>query len=136
MKRTIEEQIKKDLDEKIVLLSGPRQVGKTTISKAVFSDNFEYFNLDSSQDRLIIKNETWKKDCDLVIFDELHKMKNWKRWLKGIYDTQGVRPRIFVTGSSRLDNRTAGSLHCGRGQQDVLVTAALAAIPAAREPQF
>lgn len=115
MKRTIEEQIKKDLDEKIVLLSGPRQVGKTTISKTVFPGNFEYFNLDSGKDRLIIKNEAWKKDCDLVIFDELHKMKNWKRWLKGIYDTQGVRPRIFVTGSSRLDTyRKGGDSLAGR----------------------
>ncbi len=108
MKRTIEEQIKKDLDQKIVLLSGPRQVGKTTVSKAVFPDNFEYFNLDSSADRLIIKKEAWKKDVDLIIFDELHKMKNWKNWLKGIYDTQGVRPRIFVTGSSRLDTYCKG----------------------------
>ena len=115
MKRAIEQQIKKDLDEKIVLLSGPRQVGKTTISKMVFPDNFEYFNLDSGKDRLIIKNEAWKKDCDLIIFDELHKMKNWKRWLKGIYDTQGVRPRIFVTGSSRLDTyRKGGDSLAGR----------------------
>lgn len=115
MKRAIEEQIKKDLDEKIVLLSGPRQVGKTTISKMVFPGNFEYFNLDSGKDRLIIKKEAWKKDCDLVIFDELHKMKNWKRWLKGIYDTQGVRPRIFVTGSSRLDTyRKGGDSLAGR----------------------
>ena len=115
MKRAIEEQIKKDLDEKIVLLSGPRQVGKTTISKMVFPGNFEYFNLDSGKDRLIIKKEAWKKDCDLIIFDELHKMKNWKRWLKGIYDTQGVRPRIFVTGSSRLDTyRKGGDSLAGR----------------------
>ena len=115
MKRSIEEQIKKDLDEKIVLLSGPRQVGKTTVSKAVFPDNFEYFNLDSKQDRLILKNETWKKDRDLIIFDELHKMKNWKRWLKGIYDTRGNRPRIFVTGSARLDTyRKGGDSLAGR----------------------
>jgi len=115
MKRSIEEQIKKDLDEKIVLLTGPRQVGKTTISKAVFPGNFEYFNLDSGKDRLLIKNEAWKKDSDLVVFDELHKMRNWKRWLKGIYDTHGIRPRIFVTGSSRLDTyRKGGDSLAGR----------------------
>ena len=115
MKRSIEEQIKKDLDEKIVLLTGPRQVGKTTISKAVFPGNFEYFNLDSGKDRLLIKNEAWKKDSDLVVFDELHKMRNWKRWLKGIYETHGIRPRIFVTGSSRLDTyRKGGDSLAGR----------------------
>lgn len=115
MKRSIEEQIRKDLDEKIVLLSGPRQVGKTTVSKAVFPDNFEYFNLDSHQDRSILKNESWRKDRDLIIFDELHKMKDWKRWLKGVYDTRGVRPRIFVTGSARLDiYRKGGDSLAGR----------------------
>lgn len=115
MKRSIEEQIKKDLDEKIILLTGPRQVGKTTISKAVFHGNFEYFNLDSGKDRLLIKNEAWKKDSDLIVFDELHKMRNWKRWLKGIYDTRGIRPRIFVTGSSRLDTyRKGGDSLAGR----------------------
>ena len=33
MKRYLEKYIKKDLREKIILLSGPRQVGKTTLAK-------------------------------------------------------------------------------------------------------
>ena len=43
----------------------------------------------------------WKKD--FVVFDELHKMKNWKRWLKGLFDTEGNRPRLVVTGSASLN---------------------------------
>ena len=39
----------------------------------------------------------------LVIFDELHKMKNWKSWLKGIYDTETIPPSLIVTGSAKLD---------------------------------
>jgi len=32
---------------------------------------------------LILNEKSWRKNCDLVIFDELHKMKNWKSWVKG-----------------------------------------------------
>jgi len=33
--RYLEEEIRKDLEEKMVFLSGPRQVGKTTLAKTV-----------------------------------------------------------------------------------------------------
>jgi len=50
-----------------------------------------------------------------VIFDELHKMNQWKRWLKGIYDVEGVRPRLLVTGSSNLDTyKKVGDSLAGR----------------------
>lgn len=45
---------------------------------------------------------------NLVIFDELHKMKNWKSWIKGIYDTEGNAPPILVTGSARLETYKKG----------------------------
>jgi len=48
-----------------------------------------YLDFDSSSDRPIIKNQEWDRDVQLVILDELHKMKNWKSWIKGIYDTEG-----------------------------------------------
>ncbi|MCJ7486791.1 MAG: AAA family ATPase, partial [Candidatus Aminicenantes bacterium] len=36
MRRYLEEPIKRDLGKKIVLVSGPRQVGKTTLSRQLF----------------------------------------------------------------------------------------------------
>ncbi len=115
MKRLLEAKIKLDLDQKIVLLSGPRQVGKTTLAKALYPDTAEYFNMDNEAHRLLIKKQAWRRDCDLVIFDELHKIKKWKSWIKGIYDTEGVRPRLLVTGSSRLDTfRKGGDSLAGR----------------------
>jgi len=115
MKRGIEDTIKIDLDKKMVLLSGPRQVGKTTLSKALYPDNAEYFNMDNVEHRLLIQKQAWRRDCDLVIFDELHKTRKWKNWIKGIYDTEGVRPRLLVTGSSRLDiYRKGGDSLAGR----------------------
>lgn len=115
MKRSIEDALKIDLDKKLVLLSGPRQVGKTTLSRALYPDTAEYFNMDNVEHRLLIQKQAWRRDCDLVIFDELHKIRKWKNWIKGIYDTEGVRPRLLVTGSSRLDiYRKGGDSLAGR----------------------
>ena len=114
MRRHLEESIKRDLKEKIVILSGPRQVGKTTLSKQIIP-SYTYLNFDSSFDRNIIRKQEWDRDVQLVIFDELHKMKNWKSWLKGIYDTEGIPPRLMVTGSARLDTyRKGGESMAGR----------------------
>ena len=114
IKRNLQTSLKKDLDEKIVLLSGPRQSGKTTLSKSLFK-KFDYINYDSYQDREILNSETWNRQADLLILDEIHKMKNWKSRIKGIYDSQGIRPRILVTGSARLNQlRKAGDSLAGR----------------------
>jgi len=115
MDRGITACIKTDLDQKMVLLSGPRQAGKTTLAKTLYPDRSEYFNMDSPAHRLLIQKQSWRRDCDLVIFDELHKIRKWKSWIKGIYDTEGVRPRLLVTGSSRLDlYRKGGDSMAGR----------------------
>lgn len=115
MKRSLEASVRKDLDEKIVLLSGPRQVGKTTLSKSLYPQSVEYFNIDNEEHRLLIRKMAWRRDCDLVVFDELHKLKKWKNWIKGVYDTDGVRPRLLVTGSARLDAyRKSGDSLAGR----------------------
>ncbi len=115
MQRYLLERIKTDLDHKLVLLSGPRQVGKTTLAKTIYSSSNEYFNMDNEEHRLLVKKMAWRRDCDLVIFDELHKIKKWKSWIKGIYDTEGVRPRLIVTGSARLDiYRKGGDSLAGR----------------------
>jgi predicted AAA+ superfamily ATPase len=108
MERSITNSLKEDLNTKIVLLSGPRQVGKTTLSKNL-GLTFEYLNFDDSESRKILMNRSWRRDVDLVIFDELHKKPKWKSWIKGIYDTEGVTPKILVTGSARMDVFKKGS---------------------------
>jgi predicted AAA+ superfamily ATPase len=102
MKRSIEDFIRKDLKRKIVLLTGPRQTGKTTLAK-MLEKSFEYFNYDNPEHRLSLMEKSWDRAKPLVIFDELHKMKNWKSWLKGIYDTEVIPPSLIVTGSAKLD---------------------------------
>lgn len=114
MKRYLEKYIQEDLDKKIILLTGPRQTGKTTLSK-MLNNNFDYFNFDNLDDRLSLQEKSWDRSKDLVIFDELHKLKNWKSWLKGVYDTEGIPPSLLVTGSAKLDTyRKVGDSLAGR----------------------
>jgi predicted AAA+ superfamily ATPase len=108
-KRYLSDFIASDLDKKITLLSGPRQSGKTTLSKALPFTAIEYLNFDEVGQRRQVISKNWSRKADLLVFDELHKMTKWKSWIKGIYDTEGVRPRILVTGSARLDIFRKGS---------------------------
>ncbi len=114
MKRSIEKHILDDLPSKIVLLTGPRQCGKTTLAKQLYAD-YDYLNYDSEEDRLTLHRKNWDREKRLIIFDELHKKKYWKRWLKGIFDTEGIPPELLVTGSARLDiHRKVGDSLAGR----------------------
>lgn len=112
--RTITPQVLKDLQKKMVLIAGPRQCGKTTLSKSLSAD-FDYFNYDSLDDRSDILQSKWDRKKKLVIFDELHKMPKWKSWLKGIYDKEGHQPQLLITGSARLNTfRKVGDSLAGR----------------------
>lgn len=114
MKRSLTSHIKEDLNNKIVFLTGPRQTGKTTLSKMLFK-NYEYCNHDLAEHRVALTEKSWDRKKDLIIFDELHKKKNWKAWIKGIYDTEGARPRLLVTGSAKLDiSKKMGDSLAGR----------------------
>jgi predicted AAA+ superfamily ATPase len=114
MRRYLERYITRDLDSKIVFLTGPRQTGKTTLSKQL-TDQYDYFNYDYAEDRLSLLEKSWDRSKQLIIFDESHKLKNWKSWLKGIFDKEGTQPALMVTGSAKLDTyRKAGDSLAGR----------------------
>jgi uncharacterized protein len=114
MKRTLIPYIQKDLPDKIVLITGPRQAGKTTLSR-LLCEAYGYLNYDAMTDRVAIKKQQWDRRLSLVIFDELHKMRFWKAWLKGVYDTEGMPPAIVVTGSAKLDTyKKVGDSLAGR----------------------
>ncbi len=116
MKRYLNAALAEELGNKIVLLTGPRQSGKTTLSKMLFPESdYQYINYDLGAHRLLLMEKSWDRKKTLIIFDELHKMEHWKSWLKGIYDVEGLPPALLVTGSAKLSTfRKMGDSLAGR----------------------
>jgi predicted AAA+ superfamily ATPase len=117
MKRYLADQIKRDLERKIVLLGGARQIGKTFMAKDLMKSftRPQYLNYDNVDDMLLIQRRTWASNADLLVLDEIHKMPNWKTFLKGIADDRTDKQGVLVTGSGRLDTfRQSGESLAGR----------------------
>jgi predicted AAA+ superfamily ATPase len=87
------------------VLSGPRQVGKTTLAKAVMEEypRAQYLNCDVAGDRRVLLAQAWRPRAGLLVLDEVHKMRDWKAYLKGAFDGRPEQQSIIVTGSSRMD---------------------------------
>ncbi len=97
--------------EKITFISGPRQVGKSTLAKSLLTNESNYFLYD---DEDFLRN--WAKSPEksissrgpgVVVLDEIHKDQKWKTKIKGIYDKYHLP--FVVTGSTRLDLFRKGS---------------------------
>ncbi len=105
-KRYLTKEILEDLKEKMVFIGGARQVGKTTLAKSIISKHFKnsfYYNWDYKTDRTKIFSSELPGSKGLLIFDEIHKYKKWKNFVKGIYDVKKDKYKIIVTGSARLN---------------------------------
>jgi hypothetical protein len=104
-------------ERKMAFIAGPRQVGKTTLAKALLSaagSDSLYFNWDIESHRKNIlrhPEEFWHRTAPVlppgvrprVVLDEIHKYPRWKRFLKGLSDAEGKQLEVIVTGSGRLD---------------------------------
>jgi uncharacterized protein len=98
---------------KMAWISGPRQCGKTTFARdQLLADRGcgSYLNWDELEFRRqwasspsgIVPSSAGGK-IPMLVLDEIHKDKRWKRTLKGVYDTLGAPCDIVVTGSARLN---------------------------------
>ena len=104
MDRRIRPVVEDDLKQKMVLLAGPRQSGKTTLAENILQHwEGAYYNWDVDQHRRLIRNTVLDERKHLWVFDELHKFRSWRNWLKGVYDLHKKHHSILVTGSARLD---------------------------------
>jgi len=107
----------------MAFVAGPRQVGKTTTCRELAD---VYLDWDNEDHRVLILAgpaavakhagiEQLTERPIRIVFDELHKYKRWKQFLKGFFDTYESRVRVMVTGSSRLDvYRKGGDSLMGR----------------------
>jgi hypothetical protein len=105
-------------DHKIGFISGPRQCGKTTFSKALLAERGAgaYWNWDDIEFRRrwvkspqALTAGTHGGSVPIIVLDEIHKDRRWKRTLKGMYDVCTAPSDILVTGSARLDVYRKGS---------------------------
>jgi energy-coupling factor transporter ATP-binding protein EcfA2 len=105
MKRILDDLVATDLERKLVVLTGPRQVGKTTLARSLMSRYAptQYLNWDIADDRGILQRASWERRSRLLVMDEIHKMPNWKAWLKGVVDGREPQQALLVTGSARMD---------------------------------
>jgi predicted AAA+ superfamily ATPase len=107
IERYLSKLIYSDLQDKMVFIGGPRQVGKKTLVRTIgeqhYAGKFTYLNWDNRLDRKTILKQEFQGVNELVIFDEIHKYKKWKNYIKGEYDKNKDEFKIIVTGSSRLD---------------------------------
>ena len=103
-------------NQEMLFLSGPRQVGKTTVSQGAESltDRYIYLSWDNEDHRDVLLSgpaaiikyagiDVLSKTKPIIAFDEVHKRPDWKNFLKGFFDSYGADVRILVTGSARLD---------------------------------
>jgi len=103
-------------EHEMLFLSGPRQVGKTTVglNSKDLSDNFIYLNWDNEDHRNVILAgpsavmrlagvDVLSATKPIIVFDEIHKRPDWKNFLKGFFDTYGKDVHIIISGSARLD---------------------------------
>lgn len=107
----------------MAFLTGPRQVGKTTTCRSLAT---AYLSWDDPDHRRLIARGpgtvadhlglgNLRKETPVIAFDELHKHRKWRDFLKGFFDVHGDAARVLVTGSSRLDVfRRAGDSLTGR----------------------
>jgi predicted AAA+ superfamily ATPase len=98
-------------ERKMGFISGPRQVGKTTLARSLVHEPKEsYFTWDLERDRRrILRSDGafWTAPDGAaparIVLDEIHKYPRWKRLLKGLFDTYRGEIELIVTGSGRLD---------------------------------
>ena len=121
LKRNIQEKVNKWLNkEEIIVLNGPRQVGKTSLLKLlqnelilrkIKKEQIFYLNLE----KLEVLNDLNKSPQNLLnyitikdkkayfLLDEIQYLDNPSNFLKHVYDEYRDKVKLIVTGSSSLE---------------------------------
>jgi uncharacterized protein len=112
IKRTIEGALREDFFQgKVIVLTGPRQVGKTTLVNHILKSytSIITFNGDNRKDRETLAKNDFEYldnligDKKIVFIDEAHKIDEIGNTLKLFVDNYQKEKQIIATGSSSLN---------------------------------
>lgn len=103
IRREVESTIDSMLTQgKVVLVTGARQVGKTTVLKEHLGDSFDYVSLDSPRDYALAKRDAvlfFESRSFPLIVDEVQRAPELFSTVKWIVDQSEEKGRILLTGS-------------------------------------
>jgi len=86
----------------IVALTGPRQSGKTTLTRAVFKDK-AYVSLENPDERMFAQTDPrgfLQRFAQGAIIDEVQRCPQLLSWLQGWVDDRRWMGDFILTGSS------------------------------------
>lgn len=96
-------QTAESINGRIVVLTGARQTGKTTISKKLFGD-YTYLSIEdpvAASSYLRLTASQWRGLYPKAVLDEVQKQPRLVESIKSVYD-QWDEPRYILLGSSQL----------------------------------
>ena len=67
--RYLAAQLRADVDKKLVILTGPRQIGKTTLSRQLQADcpDAVHYNYDVPAHRVVLNSQSWSEQAPMLI---------------------------------------------------------------------
>lgn len=107
LKRNIEEKILKLSKQfKVLLITGQRQIGKTTMLKEIKENNRNYVSLDELEVRELAKTDPklflQKYEAPLII-DEIQYAPELFPYIKSIVDESDKKGQYWLTGSQKFE---------------------------------
>jgi predicted AAA+ superfamily ATPase len=89
----------------VLVLTGPRQSGKTTLAKSVFSDK-TYISLENPDERAFALQDPKRflqRFPQGAVLDEVQRCPELLSWLQAWVDERGIMGDFVLTGSSQFD---------------------------------
>lgn len=88
----------------VVSITGPRQSGKTTLTRMVF-ENYDYVSLEDPNEREFAKSDSkgfLRRFAAGVILDEIQRAPDLLSYIQGIVDSDSSPGRFILTGSQQF----------------------------------
>jgi hypothetical protein len=101
--RFLREKLPDSIRRRVVVLTGARQTGKTTLVRDVYSD-LEYVNLDAPENReamQLVSTATWSESVGDAVIDEAQKLPEVFEKVKYAFDDRKIT-FTCLTGSSQI----------------------------------